>query len=627
MITYYPELYPGEIFYSGNARFSERSPYPAVSDINSVLFGKRSVVATVEFPSHLDVFLNNLPCYYELSFNELVQQHTLFPYYGTFIRTAIKTQLLEGMRGNGSSLHMRSGLMASKIHEIQRLRYCPKCVEADWNLHRETFWHTLHQIQGVLICPIHKIFIEESDVIIRHGPFRFKYLSANPRIDIDRSARPMTDHQPDPVLLLIARDAAWLLENYKEKFCLEFIMDQYHVIFQGKDQTGRKRTRLLQEFCDYYDEKTLHVLGCEIDREIADNWLVKLIRGKLITHNPVRHLLFIHFLGYSLEELLHIQPETRLPFGKGPWHCLNPVCKSFRKNVITRVDLSRSAYVTDATFGTFTCTECGYAYRMKVIDSQDAAVSCVERVIDYGSVWREELSSLWTRKDVSLRNLAKRLGVDPKTIERQAAILCLQFPRHGSRNRAKKQNSFKSVRSRSSEAKERRKSYRHAWQQGRKKSTSTIALRRELPKEYIWLYRNDREWLDQHKPKKQKVQLIRERVDWKNRDKLISGLVAESAKSLLSEPGKPLRLTISSLGRKARHLGIIQQHLDKLPLTKEALIKSTESREAFAIRKVIWVRKEFYSQGISPLKWQVIKKAGVERLRGSPLIQKLLEDI
>jgi hypothetical protein len=223
----------------------------------------------------------------------LVQNHTLFPYYAPFMPAAIKHKVLRDMLGKGNALHMRSGLMASKVHAIQKLRYCPKCVEEDRSTYGEAFWHTSHQIQGILFCSTHKILLEESEIIVRQGESRFKYISADPVIGINAPLRTTSNLPQSSTLLSIAEDATWLLENYMETLCLELIMDQYRRIYSEIDRTSFKPMRLVRNFCDLYGESTLRVLGCEIDEQVIDNWLVRLIRGKLITHNPIRNLLFI----------------------------------------------------------------------------------------------------------------------------------------------------------------------------------------------------------------------------------------------------------------------------------------------------------------------------------------------
>lgn len=54
---------------------------------------------------------------------------------------------------------------------------------------------------------------------------------------------------------------------------------------------------------------------------------------------------------------------------------------------------------------------------------------------------------------------------------------------------------------------------------------------------YTWLYRNDRAWLDAHKPAPLPQRSRSLPVDWAARDERLSGLVREAALRLMEERG------------------------------------------------------------------------------------------
>ena len=151
-------------------------------------------------------------------------------------------------------------------------------------------------------------------------------------------------------------------------------------------------------------------------------------------------------------------------------------------------------------------------------------------------------------------------------------------------------------------------------------------VRGQIPRVFRWLYRHDRSWLREHSPKKVKKQVRSFRVDWKSRDTLLAEEVKKAATHLKDMPGRPVRLSLSALGREVGQLSILQQHLDKLPLTAQALEEFTETREIFAVRRVYWVMEHYFHQrGISPTRWELIKRAGVERLATLPLVSDALD--
>jgi len=57
--------------------------------------------------------------------------------------------------------------MAKRKTNLERyLRYCPICAEADRERYGESYWHRVHQMQGVDICPYHHCRLVDSSVLI-----------------------------------------------------------------------------------------------------------------------------------------------------------------------------------------------------------------------------------------------------------------------------------------------------------------------------------------------------------------------------------------------------------------------------------------------------------------------------
>lgn len=55
---------------------------------------------------------------------------------------------------------------------------------------------------------------------------------------------------------------------------------------------------------------------------------------------------------------------------------------------------------------------------------------------------------------------------------------------------------------------------------------------------YAWLYRNDREWLDQNLPEKVVSNIRSSRVDWKARDAMLACRVPEAVRRLTETVGR-----------------------------------------------------------------------------------------
>src|SRR5690349_21561796 len=101
MIGYFPSFYPDELLYSAIARFGERMKYPSKRSIVKDLFESDRVQAIVDLPGHLDAFVNRLPvgCIYPTA-DELIDNHTLLPFYAPFLPPERVRQIREDMRGD-----------------------------------------------------------------------------------------------------------------------------------------------------------------------------------------------------------------------------------------------------------------------------------------------------------------------------------------------------------------------------------------------------------------------------------------------------------------------------------------------------------------------------------------------
>ncbi len=87
---------------------------------------------------------------------------------------------------------------------------------------------------------------------------------------------------------------------------------------------GRVDVRmLLQMFKNCYPAQLLSLLNCELEEDIQENWLLRLVRTPHGAQHPLHHLLLMHFLGQTAESFFDYPGEDR-PFGVGPWLCLNP---------------------------------------------------------------------------------------------------------------------------------------------------------------------------------------------------------------------------------------------------------------------------------------------------------------
>jgi hypothetical protein len=99
---------------------------------------------------------------------ELINQHTLYPFYSSFLPEDRAMLILDSMKSEfGGDIHTRTGIMAGGIVISKYLKFCPECNDEDLSAYGEMYWHRLHQIPGVFVCVKHKVLLQDSTVLVQ----------------------------------------------------------------------------------------------------------------------------------------------------------------------------------------------------------------------------------------------------------------------------------------------------------------------------------------------------------------------------------------------------------------------------------------------------------------------------
>lgn len=171
MIGYFPELYEDELVYSWIARYLVHSGYTSAADAYQDLFFNKNLRPSVELMNNLIDDAKSVMTKY-MSMEELIYNHTLFPEYGRFIDPTKRERLVseaDFSRGNWIN-----SLMIPVATGERYLKYCPLCAKEDRDIHGEAYWHRKHQIIGIKICTEHKVYLQDSDVLINRNLTRLK---------------------------------------------------------------------------------------------------------------------------------------------------------------------------------------------------------------------------------------------------------------------------------------------------------------------------------------------------------------------------------------------------------------------------------------------------------------------
>ena len=157
----FPMPYEHELIYSTVARAGIRLAFESPKQLLDAVFKNRQVIATVDLPCHLNAIVNQYS-EEQLSLQNIIYKHTLFPIYAPFVPEVRRKQCIKWMANiSQGSIHLSLGINASRIPIIHKLRYCPKCLKEQALQKGEFYWLRLWQIQGAC-CPQHGKLVEST---------------------------------------------------------------------------------------------------------------------------------------------------------------------------------------------------------------------------------------------------------------------------------------------------------------------------------------------------------------------------------------------------------------------------------------------------------------------------------
>lgn len=603
MLSFFTNPYPDELIYSAIARYHFYSGNIDCKDTLEEVFQSRSVIPSVEIGSHFSTLAQQLTPNY--SVESLLAKHTIYPYYAPFLSKHRQKEILEDVQGYGQGLYTRLGMVAGGICKKDGLFYCPECATNDVEQYGEPYIHREHQLQGIIYCAHHELKLKKY-------PIDFSKLSRIEFIRFDKKLMNLSILQEvEPkefitIQITLAKMAYQLLQVPIHQFSRESINLKYHALLRERNLiTTSNRIRqneLYKAFQSRFPKGFLEKYESTIDVNDEYNWL-KVITRNIKRHvHPFRHLLMLYFLEKDVESFLKIGADAG-PFGRGPWPCLNKAASHYKQYVIADVIITRD-FKTTNSIGTFSCS-CGFKYARKGPDQTKEDKYRVGRVKNYGEVWKKKLNDL-ANKGLSIRAIARELNVDSKTVKKYLAnreeLINIEIAENSltKQYRTELLNEMNQI----------------------SKITRTH-LRKRIPKQYMFLYRHDKEWLFTNLPTKRKKDQPTQTVDWDLRDqKYYMKIKLFHHEILLLE--KPVRITQTLIGKRLGILANLERHLDKLPRTKKLLNEIKETVHDFQIRRCYRIIDQMLLENEPILLWKV-QRVGAVKSHHFQKIKLLLE--
>lgn len=602
MLGYFPEFYEDELLYSIIARYHMVSGNQNYKTTLNDIFNCGSQIPILEFVSNLSALINKLPVKFELESKNIIQKHTMFPLYFPFLPEERKQSLIKTiLYGDGKGIKTKLGMVSGSICQNNDLIYCPLCSKEEYEKYGEAYFHRLHHAQGIMVCPIHRCFLKKYPVI-RSTQSRVEYIKFDNSI-IDQKVEYVMSN--NDMLIQVAENVMYILNNDLDNFNQEKVHEKYKELLRKKGflsiNDRIKQREVYEEFKCFFGEDLLNILQSNIDYSNEYNWLKVLLRKSKRVVHPLRQVLFIMFICGSTKQFF---TDDIHAYNKPKYPCLNHFCESYHKLNIDDYKITAD-YKTREPVITIRCT-CGFVYSRKV----NKDIYTIGRVKEYGALWEKNLYHLLREEKYSLRSLARMMKCDPKTIVRYAEKLglkklintkmCISY---------KEDRSCKNINVDSSKYKEDIINYIRNNNEAIRKDIKT-----NLYKQYMWLYKNDKQWLNENLPIKKKMNSNIEynRVDWDKRDKDILVLLKEQYESLIAMEKRP-RITKSIIARKAGKSAMLDRYIDKLPECKKYINEIIETVEKYQIYRINNVVKNMIIQGEELKRWKIIRNAGLKK--------------
>lgn len=546
-----------ETFFSLVSRHHQLWGHVTSAQTCQLIFGSARAGTHHDLPNSLGAFSQRTNALLgEVDF--IARERTLLKFYAAFAPPG-ETENAVACMSSASVAHLklRLGILTSRFRANHPLKACPQCLEQDLRETGWAYWHLKHQFPGVWMCTTHKQPLLQS-ALKANGVERFQWLL--PRLsELNPASVEPIETVSSSVLLSLAELIEHLVQSAEHQ---PLLLGKLHEVYRQELQargwiagvaslrTGQIATAFLN-YCEPL-RRIPEFDSLAEDEDGMASQLGRLMRPPRSGTHPLRHLLLIHWL-----------------FGDAQRFDCAFKSEDAHNRALTQDDVLAALPVVDPRIDRL-CSliqEEGQSVRKAAslvgVDPQTALVWAAKAGI---AISRRPQKLSTNVRAKAIRDL--RRGLDKEKAASQAGVSVGSITRLLLSD-AKLHADWSEARS----AKARAHS-RALWLQLLQSSGSLgIKWMRQLdPRTYMWLYRNDRAWLDANKPDLLPASL-RPRpsvVDWEARDEQLRGLVRRAALHLMEEGGVR-RIHFWQLCQQIPDLRAKRASLHRLPRTLEAI--------------------------------------------------------
>ncbi len=311
MLSFFPILYPDELLYSALARYHIRSGNKSFRQTDLELFGYSSQQrCKVTLTNNLNYLVKNLSLFSQITVSDLLQNHTLYPFYATFLMPQEVWQLKDYMKKklSGSILEIAKVATNSTGDSKKFLKFCPVCLEKDTQEYGEPYWHRIHQIPGILVCPNHAVVLHDSSIAVDSKGIHY-YAASSENCLVNTNIK-IFENQSVEKLLRLANDIDWLINRNILFKGLAWLRSQYWNYLVNKgflqilpgDKFKFNEHKFSKLILDFYGQELLEALNPKLTDYQGNYFSYCLLACDINpTIDRIIHALIVKFLAGSIE--------------------------------------------------------------------------------------------------------------------------------------------------------------------------------------------------------------------------------------------------------------------------------------------------------------------------------------
>ena len=277
---YLPQPLPDETLHSWFSRVYITTGI-ARSRLCHHFFDKEKVQLHPFLPAYLSCFSNALG----QPTQALAVNHTLYSLFAYYAQGDVASAILTAMNGTDGGVVINKARMPhSKVRSNAYLCYCPECVKADVEQWGVPYWHCVHHIPGLTVCPVHYCLLNRL-VLENTTPLCMPAITSTLHGCVTKAEVRLAKFSRDIVALV------------RVKTCTS--ATPWPVVYCAKlaemgmiTKNGRVRNARLIDYLSAYWRDLGSFGNGFVSDQLAFDYIGKLLHDKqFFTTHPIRHLL------------------------------------------------------------------------------------------------------------------------------------------------------------------------------------------------------------------------------------------------------------------------------------------------------------------------------------------------